>query len=121
MAFPDLEAASFFSSSLVTEKEGFDFLSLYIPSNPMYALSHNIVPALVLFSIVLGRWSAARHYGGAIQDEIGAVGYAFYRIVIGNPARLLGLTARELRLTLGRAVPGCVSCGVPCRLLSLTA
>jgi Na+/H+-dicarboxylate symporter len=54
MAFPDLEAASFFSSSLVTEKEGFDFLSLYIPSNPMYALSHNIVPALVLFSIVLG-------------------------------------------------------------------
>ena len=54
IAFPPLEAASFFSSSLVAEKGNFDFLSLYIPSNPMYALSHNVVPALVLFSIVLG-------------------------------------------------------------------
>jgi Na+/H+-dicarboxylate symporter len=54
IAFPPLEAASFFSSSLVAEKESFDFLSLYIPSNPIYALGHNVVPALVLFSIVLG-------------------------------------------------------------------
>jgi ABC-type amino acid transport substrate-binding protein len=49
-----MEAASFFSSSLVTEREPFDFLTLYIPSNPIYAMGHNIVPAVVLFSSVLG-------------------------------------------------------------------
>jgi Na+/H+-dicarboxylate symporter len=54
LAFPPMEAASFFSSSLVAEPEPFDFLALYIPSNPIYALSHNVVPALVLFSVVLG-------------------------------------------------------------------
>jgi serine/threonine protein kinase len=47
---------------------------------------------LVLLSIVVGRWSAASHYGRAVQDEIGAVGHAVYRIFVGNPARLLGLS-----------------------------
>ncbi len=54
LALPPMEAASYFSSSLVAEREPFDFLALYIPSNPIYALSHNIVPALVLFSAILG-------------------------------------------------------------------
>lgn len=54
MAFPAMEASSFFSSSIVAVREPFDFLALYIPSNPIYALSHNVVPALVLFSVVLG-------------------------------------------------------------------
>jgi len=54
LAFPPLETASFFSSSLVAEKQTFDFLALYIPANPIYALSHNVVPALVLFSAILG-------------------------------------------------------------------
>ena len=54
LAFPPLEAASYFSTSLVAEPEPFDFLALYIPSNPVYALSHNVVPALVLFSAILG-------------------------------------------------------------------
>jgi Na+/H+-dicarboxylate symporter len=54
IAFPPIEAASFFSSSLIAERESFDFLALYIPSNPIYSLGHNVVPALVLFSSVLG-------------------------------------------------------------------
>lgn len=54
VAFPPMEASTFFSSSLVATREPFDFLALYIPSNPIYALSHNVVPALVLFSIFLG-------------------------------------------------------------------
>ncbi len=32
----------------------FDFVALYVPSNPFNALANNIVPAVVLFSIVLG-------------------------------------------------------------------
>lgn len=31
-----------------------DFLGLYIPSNPFYALANNLVPAVVLFSIAIG-------------------------------------------------------------------
>jgi Na+/H+-dicarboxylate symporter len=54
LAFPVWESASFFSSSLVAEREPFDFLSLYIPSNPLFSMSHDVVPAVVLFSIVLG-------------------------------------------------------------------
>ncbi|MFG0257029.1 MAG: hypothetical protein ACF8GE_03910 [Phycisphaerales bacterium JB043] len=48
---------------------------------------------LVLLNIVIGRWSAAKHFGSAIQDEIGGMGYATYRLFIGNPAHLLGLHA----------------------------
>ena len=32
----------------------FDFVDLYIPSNPFNSLANNIVPAVVLFSVVLG-------------------------------------------------------------------
>jgi len=46
---------------------------------------------LVLLNIVIGRWSASRHFGSAIQGEIGAIGGAMYRILIGHPARLLGM------------------------------
>ncbi len=48
---------------------------------------------LVLFSVVIGRWSSASHFGGAIKDEMAVIAHRFYRIVIGHPARLLGLTA----------------------------
>jgi Na+/H+-dicarboxylate symporter/ABC-type amino acid transport substrate-binding protein len=52
--FPPNQNASFFSTTLVQEREPFDFLNLYIPTNPFYSLANNVVPAVVLFSIVLG-------------------------------------------------------------------
>src|SRR5918993_2958478 len=54
LTFPSIENASFFSSSLIERPAEFDFLSLYVTSNPFHALANNIVPAVVLFSIVLG-------------------------------------------------------------------
>jgi Na+/H+-dicarboxylate symporter/ABC-type amino acid transport substrate-binding protein len=54
LTFPPIESASFFSSSLLAPRAGFDFINLYVPSNPFHALANNIVPAVVLFSIVLG-------------------------------------------------------------------
>jgi len=48
---------------------------------------------LVLLNIVIGRWSAASHFGRAIQGELTSAGAAVYRIAIGHPARLLCLTA----------------------------
>jgi len=54
LTFPDWETASFFSTAQVKETEPIDFLALYIPSNPFNALSNTVVPAVVLFSIILG-------------------------------------------------------------------
>jgi len=54
LAFPTVQTASFFSSSLVEEPPALDFVSLYIPTNPFQSLANNIVPAVVLFSGFLG-------------------------------------------------------------------
>jgi Na+/H+-dicarboxylate symporter len=54
LAFPELESASFFSTSLLQLPEAVDFLDLFIPANPFHALSNNLVPAVVLFSVAIG-------------------------------------------------------------------
>jgi len=54
LAFPEVESASFFSSSLIEPPKVFDVVALYIPSNPFASLANNVVPAAVLFSILLG-------------------------------------------------------------------
>ena len=54
LAFPDLESASFFSTSLVETPREIDFVALYVPSNFFYSLANNIVPAVVIFSLAVG-------------------------------------------------------------------
>ena len=54
LSFPDWKTASYFSSALVQEKQAFNFLNLFIPSNPFYSLSNNLVPAVVVFSFAVG-------------------------------------------------------------------
>jgi len=54
LAFPAVRSASFFSSALIEPAKVFDVVDLYIPSNPFAALANNVVPAAVLFSIMLG-------------------------------------------------------------------
>jgi len=54
LSLPDWEAGTFFSASLVERGDGFDFLGLYIPTNPFGALAENVVPATVVFSMLLG-------------------------------------------------------------------
>ncbi len=54
LSFPEWKSSSFFSLSFIETPESIDFLKLYIPSNPFYSLSNNQVPAVVLFSIILG-------------------------------------------------------------------
>jgi Na+/H+-dicarboxylate symporter/ABC-type amino acid transport substrate-binding protein len=54
LTFPSSENASFFSTTLLDEREPFDFVNLYVPANPFNALANNIVPAVVLFSVVTG-------------------------------------------------------------------
>ncbi len=54
LSFPAWESATFFSSSLAEPDQKFDFIRLYIPSNPFFALSNTIVPAIVVFSLAAG-------------------------------------------------------------------
>ena len=54
LTFPRVENAAFFSSSLVERPPPFDFVGLYIPANPFYSLANNVVPAVVLFSVIMG-------------------------------------------------------------------
>ena len=54
LAFPHTQNASFFSTTLVERRPPFNFIDLYIPSNPFHSLADNIVPAVVLFSVLVG-------------------------------------------------------------------
>ena len=54
VAFPVIQTASFFSTTMVDNPPPLDFVSLYIPSNPFHSLANSIVPAVVLFSSFLG-------------------------------------------------------------------
>ena len=54
LVFPPSETASFFTASLVDRPPPFDFIGLYIPSNPFNSLANNVVPAVVLFSLIVG-------------------------------------------------------------------
>ena len=54
LMFPPMESASFFSTTLVEEPTPFNLVDLYIPSNPFNSMANNVVPAVVVFSIVMG-------------------------------------------------------------------
>jgi Na+/H+-dicarboxylate symporter/ABC-type amino acid transport substrate-binding protein len=54
LSFPVWPSASFFSASLVEEAASPDFLRLFIPSNPFYSFANAVIPAIVVFSILVG-------------------------------------------------------------------
>ncbi|PHR84098.1 MAG: sodium:dicarboxylate symporter [Colwellia sp.] len=54
LAYPNWQTSGFFSTSMITESVTFDFVKLYIPSNIFSSLSETIVPAVVLFSLLMG-------------------------------------------------------------------
>jgi len=54
LSLPAWDAGTFFSASLVEQPRDFDFLGLYVPTNPFRSLAENVVPASVLFSILVG-------------------------------------------------------------------
>ncbi len=62
---------------------------------------------LVLLNFLVLRWRSGAHYGKALEAELGLAAVSAYRLVLGNPIRLLGLAA----LTDGveRRIPDLVS------------
>ena len=53
-AFPVMQSASFFSNSLVDPKQPFSITDLYFTANPFQSLSNAVIPAVVLFSSLIG-------------------------------------------------------------------
>jgi len=70
LMFPQNQNASFFSAALVEERETFDFLGLYIPTNPFNSLANNIVPSVVLFSVVVGAALIANPHKRRLLDVL---------------------------------------------------
>ena len=54
MTYPDWTTAKLFSTSLLEQAKPFDPLTLYVPSNPFYSMANAVVPAVVVFSMLLG-------------------------------------------------------------------
>ncbi|MEO0512699.1 MAG: hypothetical protein AAF108_07360 [Planctomycetota bacterium] len=48
---------------------------------------------LAVGSVVIGRWSAATHYGRAVQTELKSASLCLYRLFVGRPMRFVGLGA----------------------------
>lgn len=53
-AFPMTESASFFSTTMLEQPQPVNFLDIYIPSNLFFSMTNNMIPAVVLFSVLLG-------------------------------------------------------------------
>ena len=53
-AFPDIQTASFFSNALVEPGQPFSIPDVYFTANPFNSLANAAVPAVVLFSSMLG-------------------------------------------------------------------
>ena len=80
LSFPELQSASFFSSSLVEPSRSMDFVGLYIPSNPFHSLANNVVPAVVLFSVAVGVALIAVERKQALIDSLDALSDALLRV-----------------------------------------
>jgi Na+/H+-dicarboxylate symporter/ABC-type amino acid transport substrate-binding protein len=79
LTFPKVESASFFSTTLLDERAPFNFVDLYIPSNPFYSLANNVVPAVVLFSVILGVALIGVEKKGALLEVLTVANQALAR------------------------------------------
>jgi Na+/H+-dicarboxylate symporter len=79
LAFPEVETGSFFSTALLERRPPFDFVGLYIPSNPFHSLANNVVPAVVLFSVVLGVALIGLERKQVLLDVLAVAGQAVSR------------------------------------------
>jgi len=54
IAFPNWKSADFYSLNTISTVPDFDIISLFIPTNPFYALANGLIPSVVLFSLFIG-------------------------------------------------------------------
>ena len=79
LTFPRVENAAFFSTTLLESRPPFNFVDLYIPANPFNSLANNVVPAVVLFSIILGVAVIGLDRKAVLLDPLRVAGEALSR------------------------------------------
>ncbi|MDJ0951592.1 MAG: cation:dicarboxylase symporter family transporter [Alphaproteobacteria bacterium] len=80
LSFPDWPSGSFFQKSSIETPAAPDFLQLYIPSNPFFSLANAIVPAIVVFSIMIGLALTGVHNKAIIVEPLLALGEILRKI-----------------------------------------
>ncbi len=80
VAFPPMESASFFKTSLVAPPPVMDLVSLYVPSNPFSSMANNLVPAVVLFSIFVGIGLSSVPGNGHLLDALDVLADALNKV-----------------------------------------
>jgi Na+/H+-dicarboxylate symporter len=73
LAFPEMESASFFSTTSLHQAEDIGVIDMFIPSNPFHPLSEGLLPAIVIFSICLGFRHLHHHSRGCGDPHHGAL------------------------------------------------
>jgi Na+/H+-dicarboxylate symporter/ABC-type amino acid transport substrate-binding protein len=103
LSLPDWDAGAFFSASLVDDPPAFDFLGLYLPTNPFHSLANNVVPAVVLFSILFGvalirvpEKERLLEPLSAISTALGAISHFIVRLAPYGTFALIAAAAGEL-------------------------
>jgi Na+/H+-dicarboxylate symporter len=81
LAFPTVEAGSFFSSSLVEIAE-VDFIDLYIPVNPFSSVARTVVPAAAVFSVAFGIALIGVENKHSLLDVLNAISRTLSRIAM---------------------------------------
>lgn len=87
VAFPDWPSRSLFDKSSIETNAAPDFLQLYIPSNPFFSLANGIVPAIVVFSIMIGLALTGAKNKAVLIEPLAVVGEALAKVT-GFVARL---------------------------------
>ena len=105
LALPPDKGGSFFATTQLSSPSEIDWVDLYIPANPFRALANNVVPAVVVFSIllgvaVLGLPGKERILGplGVVNDALGRAGSLLVKLTPYGLFAIAGHSAGTLRL-----------------------
>ena len=105
LALPPDKGGFFFATTDLSSEPRIDWLDLYIPSNPFRSLANNVVPAVVVFSIllgvaVLGLPGKERILGplALLNDALGRAGSLLVRLTPYGLFAIAGHSAGTLRL-----------------------
>ncbi len=90
LSFPDWPSRSFFQKSSIESETAPDFLQLYIPANPFFSLANTIVPAVVVFSILIGLAMIGVQRKETILEPLSALAETLMRVT-GFVAKLAPL------------------------------
>jgi Na+/H+-dicarboxylate symporter len=81
MAFPPRMDASFFSTDALADRPDIDYTGQFIPANPFASLADGIIPATVIFCLLLGFALMMDDGSGPVMDLLKAIMAALSRMM----------------------------------------